>query len=136
MPVPKTWLINITLPANTVAGTPVNTTITVDPQQPAENYIIRKYVVDIKDLAVTSAPSVDVILRFIKNDVYVKAVTPPVSNLVYSNPAKPNAFSGSREPMKFRILPFEKLAIQAVPLSNVGASAVTFTVTAYVDEHI
>ncbi|MEM2347946.1 MAG: hypothetical protein QW267_06660 [Sulfolobales archaeon] len=135
MPVPKVWLLNVTLPAGTTAGTPIPVTITVDPQQPAENFIMRNYMVDIKDLAVASSPGVDYILKFVKKDVYEKARTPPVSNLNYSNPAKPNAFSGTREAFKFRILPNEKLSIFAIPLRDV-TTEVTHSVTAFVDEYV
>jgi len=136
MPLSKAYVLKISLPAGTKAGVPVQVTISTDPLQPDESYLLRSYLIVIKDIAVTSSPDVDYKLRFVKRDSRIVVETPPVSTLIQSNPSKPNAFSGlPAVPRALGVLPNEKLTIQAIPLADVS-SATSHTAVAFVDEYI
>jgi hypothetical protein len=137
MPIPKAYILRVNLPANTRRGVPVQVNISTDPLQPDESYLLRNYLIVIKDIAVTSSPSVDYYLRFVKKDSKIVVETPPVSTLIQSNPSKPNAFSGLPTiPKALGVLPNEKLTIYAIPLADVGASNVPHTAIAFVDEYV
>ena len=136
MPISKAYVLKVSLPAGTKAGVPVQVNISTDPLQPDESYLLRNYLIVIKDIAVTSSPDVDYKLRFVKKDSKIVVETPPVSTLIQSNPSKPNAFSGlPAVPRALGVLPNEKLTIYAIPLADVS-TATSHTAVAFVDEYV
>ena len=74
----------------------------------------------IKDIYVTSAPSVDAVVSLFRNDDERVLTTDPLSALVQSNPAKPKY-----KPIVFD--EFNKLSAEAVILAAVGTADVTVT---------
>jgi len=136
MPISKAYTLRVSFPAGTKAGQPVQVNIIVDPAQPVEPFLLRNYLIVIKDIAITASPSVDYRLRFVKKDTRVVVETPPVSTLIQSNPSKPNAFSGlPAVPRSLGILPLEKLTIFAIPSADI-TTAFNHESIAFVDEYI
>ncbi len=122
--------IEVTCIANVTvkAGTPVNsvntTTFIVDPTKPADNKLVayKGETWVIEDIFVSSAPAVDLILKFIKNDTELVQQTQPLSTYNINNPAKPRI-----SPVVLR--EFEKLTIDAINMSSPAADQ---TITFYI----
>lgn len=119
-----TWVLNITLPANTPAYTPIRATIVV-PEAGASytEYPTGSNSVIIDDASVTSAPSVDYLIRVTVDRKAVAGISQiPASLMVATNPAKKKAFDPA-----IGVTPQKFITIEVIPLSNVGSSAVNHT---------
>jgi hypothetical protein len=117
-----TCIAQTTIRANTPANSVNTTTFIIDPTKPADNklqvYKGETWVVE--DIFVTSAPAIDLILKFIKNDTELVQQTQPLSTYNINNPAKPRI-----SPIVLK--EFEKLTIDAINMSAGGNSDTTIT---------
>lgn len=119
----------MSLPANTPAYQPIKATIVIPESGASYSEYQTERPVIIRDALASSAPSVDYLIRIVVDREKVAAVSKaPASLLIATNPAKPKAFEPSVGVSKGRFI-----TIEAIPLSNVGASAVSHTLTLSVD---
>lgn len=119
-----TWVLNITLPANTPAYTPVRATIVV-PETGGSytEFSTGNMAVIIDDAYVASSPSTDYVIRIVVDRRTIAAVSrAPASQLLANNPAKLKAFEPS-----IGVGPHRFITVEVLPLSNVGTSAVNHT---------
>jgi len=127
-----TGIITITLPANLPANQTVVASFTLDPRYPSVSRLTipKGETWQIEDIYITSAPSVDCIVRIVKNEREVIHITPPVSTLDVSNPARP------RLGVPITFSEYDTVTIEAINLANVGSSDVTITLYVKVVKYV
>lgn len=123
-----TIIAKFTIPTGAAANSTIPVKFMVDPRQGELNalQVPKGEVWVIKDIYVTSAPSVDSVVELYKNDDEKVLVTDPLGALVQSNPAKPKY-----KPITFE--EFSKLSAVAITLAANGTGAdveVTFYIKA------
>ena len=117
-----TVIAKVTIDANAPANSTFPVKFLVDPRQGELNAIQvpKGETWVLKDVYVTSAPSVDAVAEIFKNDDNKVLMTDPLSALVQSNPAKPKY-----KPIVFE--EFSKISADVITLAANGTSAVTET---------
>ncbi len=128
----RSIIFQITVPASQAANsilTGSNAQIFVDPTVGPQNsvQIAGTHTWIIRDIYITSAPGIDVMLRIKKNNIRTLVQTPPVSTMLVSNPSR------QKIPAPILFGPNDQLTIEAINLAAGAASATTVTVYADVD---
>jgi len=119
----QTYQIVVNVDANKPTNSTITGKITIDPRyDPVTQLPVNKGEIwYIEDIYVTSTPSVDGIVRLIKNGREVIHITPPISALLVSNPSRP--VSKPAEPLR----EFETLSVEFINFTS-PSSAQTVTI--------
>jgi len=133
------WTVTVTLPANASAYSNNTATITYADQfgnTVSSTKVQLPYGFKIKDIVISSTPSVDCVVIIDKNNGSKQWQSVPLSQLVLQA-GRPRLDPFGRDALGRKIVPafrkFDILSVIVRPLSNVGSSSVTVTFQLYIE---